>query len=123
MGKHFALSLQLQALNAQPRARHSSRQGSRFATAVQRKYGSLLFGACCLLGVVYLYQVNSFSTKGFEINTLQKQISTLQEQQRELQVQSAELQSLQRIQSQPQINSMVPVTTISYLKNSTFTQR
>lgn len=118
MGKHFALTFQMSALQGAKK----SRKPSRIATA-GRKMGSVLFGACCLLGVMYLYQVNSFSTKGFEIKALQNKISVLQEQQRELQVQSAQLQSLQRIQASPEVQSMESVTSVSYIRNSAFSQR
>lgn len=111
MGRHFALTLQL------PNYRRNSTRRPKFAISGQ-VLGIAVFTACCLLAAVYLIQANSFSTKGFEIRTVQDKVSQLRDEQRQLQVQSAELQSFQRIQGDPKLLNMVPVTSVSYLRTT-----
>ncbi len=113
MGKHFALTFNLPGARLSPRSALSS----------QPNWGFAVLAAGCLLIVIYLVQVNSFSTKGYEINNLQKKIQQLKDGQKALEVQAAELQSLQRIQSDPIILNMVPVSSINYVQTTSLTQR
>ncbi len=122
MGKHFALTFQLPSYRLE---RSASKTSNRFSGMFSNttNIGAIVLGLCCLLTIAYLIQVNNFSTKGYEISNLEKQISQLREEQKTLEVQTAELQSLQRIQSDPAIVNMVPVSTISYVQTTSLSQR
>lgn len=122
MGKHFALSLQLPVYRMDKRHERSVKTKTSMPLLTSN-WGILVLGLCSLLTIVYLIQVNSFSTKGYEISNLQKKIDQLKEDQRTLEVQSAELQSLQRIQADPSLLNMVPVSSISYVQTTSLSQR
>jgi cell division protein FtsL len=117
MGKHFALTLQL------PRYQSERKNKPNTLTLENHNYGLLIVAVAGFLVLAYLVQVNSFSTKGYEIRNAQKKIDQLRNDQRALEVQSAELQSLQRIQSQPAVLNMVPVSSISYVQTTSLSQR
>jgi cell division protein FtsL len=117
MGKHFALTLQLPKYNSEKRTRSGSTVG------VGSKYGMAVMIGCCVLTLTYLVQINSFSTKGYEIRSLEKKIDQLKQDQRMLEVETAELQSLQRIQNDPAVLNMVSVSSVNYVQNTSLTQR
>ena len=117
MGKHFALTLQLPKYRAERKNSHVN------SLALNANYGIIVLAVAALMIVGYLIEVNSFSTKGYEISTLQKKVEQLKEDQRQLEVQAAQLQSLQRIQDDPAVQNMVPVSKISYVQNQSLTQR
>ncbi len=120
MGKHFALSLQLPGYHLEKVGSKVSRAELKMQTPL---VGAAILGLGVLMVIVYLIQVNSFSTKGYEISTMQKKITQLREEQKNLEIQTAELQSLQRIQGDPTIINMVPVSSISYVQTTSLTQR
>jgi cell division protein FtsL len=73
-----------------------------------------------ILGLVYLFVVNSLGTKGYEIKKLDEQVRQLQSDQKTLQLQSSDLQSINRIQTEAQKLNFVPTTNVTYLKASDF---
>ncbi len=119
MGKHFALSLQVPLYrNRQKKKKHA---GVPLKTA---QVGWVLFSAVLLLVICYFIQVNTISTKGYAIGSMQDKIAGLQTQYQDLEVKAAQLQSIQRLQADPQISAMVPVTSITYVQeNPILTQR
>lgn len=117
MGKHFALTLQLPKYHIERKAKTST------LTLENKNWGMAILVVGSMLILSYLVQVNSFSTKGYEIKSLQKKVESLRNDQKALEVQSAELQSLQRIQGNPSVLNMVPVSTISYVQTKSLTQR
>ncbi len=117
MGKHFALTLQLPKYSLERR----SRNANSFANT--GNWGIIVLAISCLMIVGYLVEVNSFSTKGYEISGLQRKVDQLKEDQRQLEVQAAQLQSLQRIQNDPAVQNMVPVSKVSYVQNQSLTKR
>lgn len=121
MGNHFALTYKLNTLPS--RSRSKSGRGRNWLRLDTNALAVAVFFAIILSLVAYLVEVNTFSTKGFEIRTLQKQIETLKQSQNQLQVQAAQLQSFQRIQGDNQIINMVPVTSISYIQTTALSQR
>ncbi|GEM_PF-2241543 len=121
MGRYFALSMNLPA--QQRVSRESRVKTAKHNLLTHNRTGLLVFTACCLMLLVYLVQVNSYSTKGFEIKSLEKKISQLKEEQKQLQIQSAELQSFQRIQGDAAVVNMVPVSTISYIQTTALSER
>jgi cell division protein FtsL len=114
MGKYFALSMQI------PMQQTKKRTASK---ASVERLGFAVTALCLILMVSYFVQANSFSTKGFEISKLQQQVDDLAESNKKLQIEAAELQSLQRIQSEPQVTGMVPVNTVTYVQTSALSSR
>ncbi|GAC1412364.1 MAG: hypothetical protein NVSMB66_1200 [Candidatus Doudnabacteria bacterium] len=117
MGKHFALSLKL------PKYKMERQIKNGISTIENRIWGISVLTAAGLLLLFYMIQVNSFSTKGYEIKNLQTKVESLRNDQRALEVQSAELQSLQRIQSSSAVLNMVSVSTISYVQTKSLSAR
>lgn len=120
MGKHFALTLQLPFY----RSEQEKKKHPHTSSIKVQHIGFAVFTLSVFMVLAYLVQVNSFSTKGYEIGSIQNDISKLQSNYQGLEVQVAQLQSIQHIQSDPQIAAMVPVTSISYVQQSAIlTQR
>ena len=121
MGKHFSLAMRLPLY-------HKEQRSKRNRLSVRKRSGGhnsgmVVFGALIIFIGLYLFQVNSFSTKGYEVRSLQKKVAQLGEQQKQLATKAAELQSLQRLGSDSALGRMVPVTTISYIQNANLTKR
>ena len=73
-----------------------------------------------ILGLVYLFVVNSLGTKGYEIKKLDQQVQQLETNQKNLQLQASDLQSINRIQTEAQKLNFIPNSNITYLKASDF---
>ncbi len=73
-----------------------------------------------LLGLVYLFVVNSLGTKGYEIKKLDLQLRQLEADQKNLQLQTSDLQSINRIETEAQKLNYVPNTNVTYLKDPDF---
>ena len=73
-----------------------------------------------ILGLVYLFVVNSLGTKGYEIRKLEQLVRQLESDQKTLQLQASDLQSINRIQIEAQKLNYVPATNVTYLKDSDF---
>ncbi|MBX4191838.1 MAG: hypothetical protein KW804_03500 [Candidatus Doudnabacteria bacterium] len=76
-----------------------------------------------ILGLAYLFMINSLSTKGYEIKKLDEQLREMEAGQKSLQMQAADLQSINRIQTEAQKLNYVPVNQAAYLKDSDFAFR
>jgi hypothetical protein len=83
----------------------------------------LVFAALTLLVFSYFIQVNTFSTKGYEIRQMQRSVSTLRDEQKKLEIEAAQLQSLQNLKAEPSASSMVPVNKVVYIQNQNLTKR
>ena len=73
-----------------------------------------------ILGLVYLFVINSLGTKGYEIKKLDVKVRQLQDEQKALQLQSSDLQSINLIESEAKKLNFVPYTHVTYLKDSDF---
>ncbi|HTL39548.1 MAG TPA: hypothetical protein VL306_01935 [Methylomirabilota bacterium] len=80
----------------------------------------LLLGFIVVLGLSYLFVINSLSTKGYEIKKLQTQLNDLQSVQKSLQVQASNLQSIDHIQEAAQALNFVPSTNVTYVNDSSY---
>lgn len=120
MGKHFQLARTMQSYK--PRRQSSPAEAILAETNIQT-IGYIAFGVLIVLAFLYLIQVNTFSTKGYEIHNLQKQITRLQEQNKKIAIESSLLQSLSRIEADPQSSIMVPVTQIGYIRTTSLSRR
>ncbi len=117
MGKHFALTLQL------PSYKKELNRNKTAYSANNQQIGVAIFIASLALILIYLIQVNSFSTKGYEIRRLQKQISEQKDNYQKLETEAAELQSIQRIQGDQKVLNMVPVDNVSFIQTTSLSQR
>lgn len=71
-------------------------------------------------GFMYLFQINSLGTRGYEIKQLEQKISVLQDANKELQVQSSSLSSITQIQKDAENLQMVPAGNVTYIKDGNF---
>lgn len=78
--------------------------------------GLIFFAAAALSFLAYLWQVNSLSTKGFQIKNLEKQITVLKTDIQQLELDMASEQSLNKINERVQELSMVKVDKVEYLR-------
>lgn len=72
----------------------------------------LIFAA----GLVYLFQINSMTTKGYNIKDLEDRAADLREQNKKLQLQITDLRSTERINQELQRLNMVEVARVEYLQ-------
>ncbi len=79
-----------------------------------------LLTAIVFFGLLYFFQMNFLSTSGYQIRRLGNELSVLEDQQTTLQLQASEYQSIIRVQAQSQKLNFVPVTNVTYLKDSDF---
>ena len=71
----------------------------------------------------YFVQVNSISTKGYEIKELEKHVQALKESNKRLEIESSALKSIESIQNEAQSLNLVPSGAVKYLPGSEFTYR
>lgn len=71
-------------------------------------------------GFLYLFQINSLGTRGYEIRQLEQQIKVMQADNKALQIQSSTLSSITKIQQEAESLNMVPATEVTYLKENDF---
>jgi cell division protein FtsL len=79
--------------------------------------------AIIIFGLLYLFEINALSTKGYQIQNLEQEIRKDLDDQKNLQVQTSNMQSIDSIQSQAQKLNFVPVTNVTYLKDGNFALR
>ncbi|MDP4001265.1 MAG: FtsL-like putative cell division protein [bacterium] len=72
------------------------------------------------LGLVYLIQLNSLSTKGYEIRQQETKINDLRTQYKHLEGQVSNLQSISRIKQEASKLNFVPASDVSYINNLDF---
>ena len=76
----------------------------------------ILISLISFSGLLYLVQINSLATKGYEMKNLDEQISELKSKNKRLEIQIAELSSTERILAQLDKLEMVEVARVEYLK-------
>lgn len=80
----------------------------------------ILLSLIVILGLTYLFVINSLSTKGYEIKKLQSQLNQLESEQKSLQVQASNLQSIDHIQQTAKLLNFVPATNVTYVNDSNY---
>jgi len=65
-------------------------------------------------GVAYLIQVNSISTKGYEIKKLEQRLLELKETSERLEFEARSLKSIETIQAQAAVLKLVPSKGVNY---------
>jgi uncharacterized membrane protein len=76
-----------------------------------------LLSIILVLGLVYIFSVNSMATEGFQIKKLSSQMTELEADHKKLELQNSSLQSVSAIQQKTASLNLVPATTITYLKD------
>lgn len=71
-------------------------------------------------GFVYLFQINTLGTRGYEIRQLEQKIKVLQAENKDLQITSSSLSSITQIQKDAESLQMVPAGSVTYIKDGDF---
>ena len=79
-----------------------------------------IIASSMILGLVYLFVVNSLGTKGYQIRKLEEQVRVIESDQKNLQLQASDLQSINRIQAEAKQLNFVPNSNVTYLKDADF---
>jgi cell division protein FtsL len=98
---------------AKKQTRRQKRQAIRF-WFWSASCRTALFAFVVVFGVMYVFQTNTLSTKGFEISELEQNIRTLQQETQKMDAKIASYRSMQSIQSRLQGMDLVAVDTVTY---------
>ncbi len=82
---------------------------------MKTNYGFWVMAFLIIFGMVYLTQVNSTSTKGYEIKKLESRLTELKEQQKRLDLEAAALKSVQNLEAEVKVLNLIPSQGIRYL--------
>lgn len=110
MSRYFALALEASPIQTKNKPRQQINKSTN--------WGIWVVALLVILSVVYLWQVNSLTTKGYEIRTLERKIVELKEQQKRLELESASLQSIQRIEEASKTLNLVPSKQMDFPKQN-----
>jgi len=80
-------------------------------------WGVWIFSFLVIFGVLYVFQANSLSTKGYEIKQLEQQQAELLESLKRLELEAAELKSIESIETEMKTLNMVPVPGVNYMRD------
>ncbi len=69
-----------------------------------------------LSGLVYLYQVNSLATQGFEMKEIEKDIQAIEKENKQLQIKEIELRSMNNIEKATEELNLVNSTNVTYIE-------
>lgn len=83
----------------------------------------LLIGINIMLLVSYIYGVNKYAGKGYEIKKLQTQLATLTEENKKISLKISEASSMVSIQNDFLSSNFVAAGTPKFLKETQLTQR
>ncbi len=93
--------------------REKKQKLTHFMVSASFRFGLIMFiGA---FGFLYIWQINSVSTKGYEISDLEQQIKQLEQENRKIDVHIAEYSSMQSIQARLANADLVPVDNVEYI--------
>jgi len=76
----------------------------------------IFFAFILIVSLLYLFQVNSLATKGYEIKDLEEKAAELRAKNKALELQITELRSTERITREIKNLDMVAVARVEYLK-------
>jgi cell division protein FtsB len=100
-------------LEARPRHSKFNIVGNRFRLSL------VLISIVCLGAlVIYLAQINSLSTKGFEMRELQKQITMLQAENEKLELQMLDMQALSSLVERARSLQLVASSDVRYISGA-----
>ena len=84
------------------------------------RFNLILLIVITLIGLVYLLEINSLGTKGYQIRQLEVKLKQLEIEQKNLQVQASSLQSINRIEQEAVKLNFVPAGNVTYIKDQDF---
>jgi hypothetical protein len=76
----------------------------------------ILASAVVLCGAVYLYQVNTLATKGYEASDVERQIADLKKTNEQSKIKMVELQSMYNIEKFTQDLNLISSNNVSFLE-------
>ncbi len=76
----------------------------------------VLAAAVIFSGALYLYQVNSLATQGYEIKNIEDQIRDIEKENKKLKIKEVELKSMYNIEKSTQDLNLVSPADISYVE-------
>lgn len=110
MGRYFALTLSM------PAARVKNKKSATKSIIMPKiNWGYFLLAMLALFGVLYLFQVSSLSTRGYEMRKLEKQAQELEAHMKQLQLEAAEQKSIQNIEAGVRTLNMIPSGRVEYV--------
>ena len=112
MGRYFGLTLNMIGL-APAKVKKPARSWKRNPV----RLGGWIFALLVVFGVLYIFQANSLSTKGYEIKQLEQQQAELLEALKRLELEASELKSIESIETQMKTLNMVPVSGVNYVRD------
>ncbi len=118
MGRYFALTLNF--------AGEAKTKPNKKKTLAPNARGSLVsFGSgvwilvlLLLTGGLYLVEVNSLSTKGYEIKLLEQRLVEFKESNARLELEAATMKSIERLQSEVETLNLVPSGKVDYVREN-----
>jgi hypothetical protein len=75
----------------------------------------LLVSLICVVGVLYIFEVNNAATQGYNIQSLEKQVQELKNNNEKLKIREAELRSMYNIEERTKNLNMTAPKDVSYL--------
>ena len=85
-------------------------------TGVSQRHVHLLLGIAMVLGIFYIWEINSLATLGYQIKDLEQQRYQLRQVNQKLSVETVDASSSATILKRLEAIEMVPVGSISYIK-------
>lgn len=77
-------------------------------------WGLWIMISLVVFSIFYLIEINSMTTKGYEIKKFEKRITALKESEKKLELEAASLQSIQVIEESAQVLNLVPSAGMNY---------
>ncbi len=94
---------------------------TRSESAVSMTHANLaLLALIVIAGFMYLFQINTLGTRGYEIRQLEQKLKVLQAENKALEIQRSSLTSITKIQQDAEGMGMVPATDVIYIKHAGF---
>jgi hypothetical protein len=84
------------------------------------RWNLAILASIMILGLTYLFQINTLGTKGYSIKSLEQKIKQLELDHKQLEVQSSGLKSITRIQQEAQNRNFVPASGVNYIQDGEF---
>lgn len=108
MGRYFALTI---GIGSQMPTKTKTK---RLVATPRTGFGLWLAALILVVGGVYLVQVNSSATKGYEIEKLERRLMEFKETAKRLELEAASLQSIQNIETAAQTLNLIPSQGVKY---------
>jgi hypothetical protein len=75
-----------------------------------------LTAGLAISGILYLYQVNTIATKGFEVKEIEQQIKEAEKESNRLKIREVELKSMYNIEKATENMNLIKATSVSYVE-------